>query len=79
MKVWEGYMKGVNLGGWISQYAKYDEEHFRSFITEADFPEINRKLTSFEYNKVTEHCADLGLEGFMQEKGCDTLDMTPDF
>ena len=45
----------------------------------ADFPEINRKLTSFEYNKVTEHCADLGLDGFMQEKGCDTLDMTPDF
>ena len=44
-----------------------------------DFPEINRKLTSFEYNKVTEHCADLGLDGFMQEKGCDTLDMTPDF
>ena len=45
----------------------------------ADFPEINRKLTSFEYNKVTEHCADLGLDGFMQKKGCDTLDMTPDF
>ena len=42
MKVWEGYTKGVNLGGWISQYAKYDEEHFRGFITEADFPEIKR-------------------------------------
>lgn len=43
------------------------------------FPEINRKLTTFEYDKVTEHCAELGLNGFMQEKGCETLDMTPDF
>ncbi|MBP5606069.1 MAG: radical SAM protein, partial [Ruminiclostridium sp.] len=43
------------------------------------YPEINRKLTTFEYEKVTEHCADLGLNGFMQKKGCDNLDMTPDF
>jgi putative pyruvate formate lyase activating enzyme len=43
------------------------------------YPEINRKLTSFEYNKVVDRCAELGLEGFMQEKGCDNLDMTPDF
>ncbi|MCR4780500.1 MAG: radical SAM protein [Ruminiclostridium sp.] len=43
------------------------------------FPEINRKLTSFEYDKVVDRCAELGLEGFMQEKGCDNLDMTPDF
>ena len=43
------------------------------------YPEINRKVTSFEYEKVVGHCADLGLEGFMQEKGCDTLDMTPEF
>lgn len=43
------------------------------------FPEINRKLTSFEYEKVTERCAELGLKGFTQQKGCDNLDMTPDF
>ena len=43
------------------------------------FPEINRKLTTFEYEKVTDHTAELGLKGFTQEKGCDTLDMTPDF
>ncbi len=43
------------------------------------FKEINRKLTSFEYYKVTDRCAELGLDGFMQEKGCDTLEMTPDF
>ena len=43
------------------------------------YPEINRRLTTFEYEKVTELCAELGLEGFTQLKGCDTLDMTPDF
>ena len=43
------------------------------------FKEINRKLTTFEYNKVTDYCAELGLEGFMQEKGCDNLGMTPEF
>ena len=43
------------------------------------YPEINRRLTSFEYDKVTEHCAELGLDGFMQEKGCENLDMTPEF
>ena len=45
----------------------------------SDFPQINRKLTTFEYNKVIDCCASLGLEGFSQEKGCDNLDMTPDF
>lgn len=43
------------------------------------FPEINRKLTSFEYDKVVSLCAELGLKGFTQEKGCETLDMTPEF
>ena len=43
------------------------------------FPEIDRRLTTFEYEKVTGLCAELGLDGFTQLKGCDTLDMTPDF
>lgn len=43
------------------------------------FPELNRRLTTFEYRKVTEYCAELGFDGFMQEKGCETLEMTPEF
>ena len=43
------------------------------------YPEINRRLTTFEYDKVVTHCAELGLEGFTQEKGCENLDMSPDF
>ena len=40
MRQLDGFSKGVNLGGWISQYAKYDKEHFDTFITEADIQNI---------------------------------------
>lgn len=39
-KVFEGFQKGVNLGGWISQFDRFDEEHFRTFITEKDIAYI---------------------------------------
>lgn len=40
MKKFNGYMAGVNLGGWISQYREAKKEHFYSFITEADIAQI---------------------------------------
>ncbi len=40
MKKFEGFQKGVNLGGWISQFAEYDHEHFRTFITKDDIAYI---------------------------------------
>ena len=40
MRSFEGFKKGVNLGGWISQFARYDEEHFDSFITKDDIANI---------------------------------------
>ena len=43
------------------------------------YKELTRRITTFEYEKVTDRCAELGLEGFTQLKGCETLDMTPDF
>ncbi len=39
MKIFEGFRKGVNLGGWFSQ-REYTKEYFDSFITEADFDVI---------------------------------------
>lgn len=35
--MWEN---GVNLGGWISQYREFSEDHFDSFIVQADFDAI---------------------------------------
>ena len=40
MRIFENFQKGVNLGGWISQFDKYDTEHFDTFIT------IYKKLTN---------------------------------
>jgi len=36
----ENFDKGVNLGGWLSQYVAYDHEHFSTFITRADIGRI---------------------------------------
>ncbi|MCR5808231.1 MAG: hypothetical protein K6G56_01565 [Clostridiales bacterium] len=42
MRIWQGHQKGVNLGGRFSQCV-HTEEHYDSFITEADFPEIKSR------------------------------------
>ena len=36
MRTFDGYEKGVDLGGWISQCVSYDKAHFDNFITEKD-------------------------------------------
>ena len=39
MRKFEGFMKGVNLGGWFSQ-CDYTPEHLDSFIKDSDFAQI---------------------------------------
>ncbi len=41
MKKWNGYQKGVNLGGWLSQ-EELTEKHCLSFITRSDVENICR-------------------------------------
>lgn len=36
----EGYKKGVNLGGWLSQYGEFNLTHFKTFIIEEDIKRI---------------------------------------
>lgn len=40
MKIWKGYQKGVNLGGWFSQ-CDHTEEHYENFIVEEDIHQIS--------------------------------------
>ena len=40
MKSFNGYKRGINLGGWFSQCAEYSENHYNSFITENDIEKI---------------------------------------
>lgn len=56
----------------LSQYTPYvhDEEH----------PELNRRVTRYEYQKVVDTALELGLEqGFMQEKSSAREEYTPPF
>ena len=39
MKDWKGFMKGVNLGGWLSQ-CDYSEDRLNNFIKEEDIKKI---------------------------------------
>ena len=46
----------------------------------AEFKELNRKLTTAEYNKVVDYFIDLGLtNGFVQEKTSSQTKYIPDF
>ncbi len=50
MRVFQGFQRGVNLGGWISQFDVYDRAHFDSFITEADIRDI--ALLGFDHVRI---------------------------
>ncbi|MBQ7623738.1 MAG: radical SAM protein [Clostridia bacterium] len=43
------------------------------------YPEINRKITSFEYSSVASYAKKLGMEGFMQERSSASNDFVPAF
>ena len=48
MRQFEGYRRGVNLGGWLSQCVGTDDKDFRTFITEEDI----RKIASWGLDHV---------------------------
>ena len=45
----------------------------------SDFPEINRRITKREYEKVLDEYDRLGLNGFVQERSSATKDFVPDW
>lgn len=45
----------------------------------SDYPEINRRLSTYEYRKITERAAELGFEGYTQERDSADSAYTPPF
>lgn len=45
----------------------------------ADFPELNRRITKREYEKVQQHLFDLNLDGFVQERSAASSKFIPPF
>ena len=53
---------------------------YTPFYKSSQYPEIHRRLTSYEYNKVLDEAISLGLtQGFMQEKSSAKEEYTPPF
>lgn len=64
--------KGNYLLSLLSQYTP--------FYKSCEYPEINRRITTYEYNKVLDTAIALGLtDGFMQEKSSAKEEYTPPF
>lgn len=56
----------------LSQYTPYEKN--------PDFPELNRRITSYEYQKVVDTALESGLEqGFMQKRTSAKEEYTPSF
>lgn len=75
----------LNILKWISE--KLPRENFIiSLMSQyypcyksGEFKEINRKLSTYEYNCVLDEAVKLGLEGFMQDRNSADKSYTPDF
>lgn len=58
----------------VSVMSQYTPEFNRS-----PFPELDRKITSFEYDSVVAEARKIGLDGFTQQKSSATSRLTPKF
>lgn len=68
----ENLEKGTYLLSLLSQYTP--------FYKSENYPEINRRITTYEYEKVLDTAINLGLtEGYMQEKSSAKEEYTPSF
>ena len=75
MKKFEGFQKGVNLGGWISQFDKYSIEHFDTFITEKDIEYIaslgfDHVRVPVDYNVLEDEEGNVKENGFGYLQSC---------
>ncbi len=52
---------------------------YTPFYRSGEFKEINRRISSFEYNSVLNEAVSLGIDGYMQEKSSAKEEYTPDF
>lgn len=76
MRRFEGYEKGINLGGWLSQCGEnYTVEHYETFITEKDIEKIaswglDHVRLPIDYNVIQNEDGSLKEEGFKYVDRC---------
>ena len=75
MRSFSGFQKGVNLGGWISQIAKFDEQHFDRFISADDIAFIaglgfDHVRVPVDYNVLEDEQGNIREKGFRRLEEC---------
>ena len=68
----ERFGSNVFLLSLMSQYTP-------CFAADTSFPELHRRITSFEYESVLRIVEELGFDGYFQERSSASSDFTPDF
>ena len=80
------YKDSMKILNWINDNLPKDKflislmSQYTPFYKACDYPEINRRLTTYEYNKVVDEALRLGLDrGYIQEKSSAKEEYTPPF
>ncbi len=68
MKKWDGYQRGINLGGWFSQ-CDYSENRLQHFIEKSDIERIaswglDHVRVPFDYNLIEDEDGNMKPEGY---------------
>lgn len=64
-----------NKAFWLSLMSQYTPQ----FAKDAPYPNLHRRVTTFEYQTVADHAASLGFDGYFQERASANAAYTPDF
>ena len=70
---------GERFGGEILFSLMSQYTPFGQVKTDLEFAKMNRRITTFEYNKVLDAVIEAGLEGYMQERSSAKEEYTPEF
>ena len=70
---------GERFGGEILFSLMSQYTPFGLIKTDPEFAKMNRRITTFEYNKVLDAAIEAGLDGYMQERSSAKEEYTPDF
>ena len=80
------YKDSIVLLNWMKDHLKEDSflvsllSQYTPFYKSSEYPEINRRITTYEYQKVLKEAVRLGLtDGYMQEKSSAKEEYTPPF
>lgn len=81
----KGIQDTMQVLKWIAEHFSPEDillslmSQYTPFYRSADYPEINRRVSTYEYNKALSYAQELGLQGFMQEKSAAKEEYTPPF